>query len=151
MDLPNLKQSIRNAEDLKLKPYLCPAKKLTIGYGRNLEDNGITPREAEILLENDLLLLKLILEDKIKFFHKLDHIRQNVLIEMAYNMGLSNLLNFKNTLNYLKNKDYENASKEMLNSKWHEQLKQYDLQDGKKSDEPLRSEYLSKVMREGKY
>ena len=91
------------------------------------------------------------LEDKIKFFHKLDHIRQNVIIEMAYNMGLSNLLNFKNTLNYLKNEDYENASKEMLNSKWHRELIEYDMQNGKKSHELLRSEYLSKVMREGKY
>ena len=151
MDLLKLKQSVKKYEGLELKPYVCPAKKLTIGYGRNLEDNGITPREAEILLENDLLLLKLMLEDKIKFFHKLDHIRQNVIIEMAYNMGLSNLLNFKNTLNYLKNEDFESASEEMLNSKWHRELIEYDMKNGKKSDEPLRSEYLSKVMREGKY
>jgi len=29
-------------EGLKLKPYHCPAGKLTIGVGRNLEDKGIS-------------------------------------------------------------------------------------------------------------
>ena len=33
-------------EDIKLKPYRCSAGKLTIGVGRNLDDNGITRAEA---------------------------------------------------------------------------------------------------------
>jgi lysozyme len=41
-------------EGLRLKPYHCPAGKLTIGVGRNLEDKGITEEEAVMLLENDI-------------------------------------------------------------------------------------------------
>jgi lysozyme len=41
-------------EGLRLKPYLCPAGKLTIGIGRNLEGKGITEQEAVMLLENDI-------------------------------------------------------------------------------------------------
>ena len=41
-------------EGLRLKPYHCPAGKLTIGIGRNLEDKGITEKEAVMLLENDI-------------------------------------------------------------------------------------------------
>lgn len=37
-------------EGLRLKPYRCPAGKLTIGIGRNLEDKGITEKEAVMLL-----------------------------------------------------------------------------------------------------
>ena len=151
MDLSKLKQNIIKNEGFESKPYLCPNKKLTIGYGRNLE-NGITEREAVVLLENDLLNLKLELEDKLPVFKKLDDIRQNVILEMAYNMGVPKLLNFKNTIEFLKKNDFDSASKEMLNSKWHENFKKYDLQDGKANNNGLlRSEYLSKVMKEGKY
>ena len=151
MDLSKLKQNIIKNEGFESKPYLCPNKKLTIGYGRNLE-NGITEREAVILLENDLLSLKLELEDKLSVFKNLDDIRQNVILEMAYNMGVPKLLNFKKTIEFLKKNDFDSASKEMLNSKWHENFKKYDLQDGKANNNGLlRSEYLSKVMKEGKY
>jgi lysozyme len=152
MDLNKLKQSIKKHEQLRLKSYICPAGKLTIGYGRNLEDNGITLQEAEKMLETDLLNIKLELVDKINFFYKLDDIRQNVLMEMAYNMGVPKLLGFKNTLKFMEKTDFINASKEMLNSKWHEQFKKYDLQDGKQNNNGLlRSEYLSEIMKEGTY
>jgi len=45
---------LQSDEGLRLKPYHCTAGKLTIGYGRNLEDRGITEAEAEYLLENDV-------------------------------------------------------------------------------------------------
>lgn len=152
MDLTKIKQSIKKHEGLKLKPYLCPNKKLTIGYGRNLQDRGITHIEAETMLERDLLDIKLELEDSIKFFHKLDHIRQNVLIEMAYNMGTPNLLEFKNTLKFMEKGDFINASEEMLNSKWHREFMEYDLKDGKRNNNGLlRSEFLSMVMKDGVY
>lgn len=151
MDLQKLKISVAKFEDLKLKVYQCPKGVLSIGYGRNLEDRGITPLEATSMLERDLLDTKLELEDSIKFFHKLDDVRQNVLIEMAYNMGVPHLLEFKNTLKFMEKGDFINASKEMLDSKWHRDFVMYDMQDGKKSNKPLRSEYLSKVMCEGVY
>lgn len=151
MDLNKLKISIEKHESLKLKPYKCPKGKLTIGYGRNLEDRGITQNEAKVMLERDLLDTKLELEDKIKFFYKLDDIRQNVLIEMAYNMGVPHLLEFKNTLKFMEKSDFINASIEMLDSQWHRDFVKYDMQDGKPSNELLRSEFLSMVMKEGVY
>ena len=49
-----LKQRVLRHEGLRLKVYTCPRGKLTIGIGRNLEENGITRAEAFYLLENDL-------------------------------------------------------------------------------------------------
>ena len=150
MDLSKLKESIKQNEGLELKPYLCPNQKLTIGYGRNLE-NGISEREAEILLENDLLNLKLELEDKLPIFKKLNNVRRNVILEMAFQLGVPNLLNFKKTIQHLINEEFEKASEEMLNSKWHRELIEYDMLDGKKSNKPLRSEYLSNLMKKGEF
>lgn len=166
MNLQKIKESIKKYEGLKLKPYTCPKGKLTIGIGRNLEDKGIKIDEAEKMLDNDLLDIKLELEDKLPVFKKLDDVRRNVLIEMAFNMGVPKLLNFKNTIGYLETAVFcldksdigsaktcfQYASKEMLNSKWHRDFQEYDLQDGKANNNGLlRSEYLAKLMQEGKY
>ena len=152
MDLQKLKENIKKYEGLELKPYHCPKGKITIGYGRNLEDKGISKTEANLMLDNDLLDIKLELEDKLPVYKKLDDIRQNVLIEMAFNMGVPKLLGFKNTIAFLKKNDFQSASEEMLNSKWHREFIEYDMKDNKRGNSGLlRSEYLSKVMREGKY
>ncbi len=122
MNIEELKKSIKKHEGLQLKVYTCPAGKLTIGYGRNVEDRGITEKEANLLLENDILDMKLELEDRLPLFKYLDDVRQNVLIEMAFNIGIKGLLNFKKTLEYISIKDYDKASEEMLNSKWASQV-----------------------------
>lgn len=114
---------LKRHEGLRLRPYKCTAGKLTIGYGRNLEDNGITTEEADILLRNDVMLLEQELYENISFYHELDQVRQAALLDMAYNLGISGLLKFKKTLAFLKNQNWELAAKEMLNSKWAEQVK----------------------------
>lgn len=166
MNYDELEKSIKKSEDLSLKPYKCPNGFLTIGWGRNIQLNGISKSEADLLLRNDIFNIKLELEDKLPIFKKLDDIRQNVLLEMAFNMGVPKLLGFKNTFRAIRlalekkesgNLDGFNywiteSSKEMLNSKWHKDFINYDMQDNKRGNSGLlRSEYLSKVMREGKY
>jgi lysozyme len=54
MKYTNLRDMLVQHEGLKLEPYLCPAGKLTIGIGRNLEDRGISIDEAQYLLMNDI-------------------------------------------------------------------------------------------------
>ncbi len=49
-----LRQGGNHSHPQRLKPYHCPAGKLTIGTGQNLEDKGITEKEALMLLENDI-------------------------------------------------------------------------------------------------
>ena len=52
--LNSVATQLKEDEGLRLKPYRCTAKKLTIGYGRNIEDVGITEEEANHLLLNDI-------------------------------------------------------------------------------------------------
>lgn len=40
---------LKELEGLYLKPYQCPAGKWTIGYGDNLEANGLTAEEAKLV------------------------------------------------------------------------------------------------------
>ena len=113
---------IKKHEGLRLKPYHCSAGKLTIGYGRNIEDNGITQNEAEMLLNNDIqnCYAECI---KFPFWNKLNEARQAVLIDMCFNIGISRLKGFKKMLAALELGAYYRAAEEMLDSNWARQVK----------------------------
>ena len=108
-------------EGLNLHPYTCPTGHLTIGYGHNLE-NGITLEVAEQLLKSDMSLAQLEVGGSIAFSNQLDEVRQYVLVDMCFNMGIKKLLTFKKMLAALKQGYYERAALEMLNSRWAAQV-----------------------------
>lgn len=118
----NLVDLIKEDEGLRLKPYRCTAGKLTIGYGRNLEDAGITEGEALHMLRRDLLRVTLQLDNRIGYFHNLSEVRRAVLINMAYNLGVNGLLRFKKMFGAIERKDWFAASREMMDSKWATQV-----------------------------
>lgn len=109
--------SVKRHEGLRLKMYKCTAGKNTIGYGRNLDDVGISADEAELMLKHDLENAEL---DAKRFpvFEKLNQVRKDVLTEMVFNLGYSRLSGFKKMFAALERKDYDGAANEMLDSKW---------------------------------
>ena len=121
MDKEKLIKQLQKHEGLRLKPYLCSQNKYTIGYGRNLEDNGISQAEANMMLANDIH--KCIEQaETLHCFDKLNDIRQNVVINMIFNLGFYGLKKFKKFLRALELEDYETASIEMLDSLWSKQV-----------------------------
>lgn len=121
MDYEQIAALLRAHEGLRLKPYKCTAGKLTIGYGRNLEDNGITENEAEILLATDIQnAYKEV--SKFEFWNRLTLDRKAVLVDMCFNMGISKLKTFKKFLSALERANYNVAADEMLDSKWARQV-----------------------------
>jgi lysozyme len=136
MDYRRLTETLMRHEGLSLKPYKCTANKLTIGYGRNLEDVGITREEASFLLSNDIKKLVAQVSEKFKWFKDLSPVRQEVVINMCYNLGVNGFANFKNTIRFLESGQFEQAAIEMLESKWASQV-------GNRAKE------LSKMMLEG--
>jgi lysozyme len=117
-----LREQLLLHEGLRLKPYKDTVGKLTIGIGRNLTDNGITKIEALILLDNDIHEATKACEQHIPVFRSLDDVRQRVLIDMAFNMGIHGLLGFRATLAAITAGDYAKAADRMLESKWAEQV-----------------------------
>ena len=115
---------LKRDEGLRLFPYQCTAGKVTIGYGRNLEDNGISELEAEQMLVSDV---RVAAQDARKFvgedvWAELDEWRQACLINMAFNLGLPTLKKFEKFRQALEDKDWEQASVEMLDSRWADQV-----------------------------
>ena len=114
---------LKREEGLRLFPYKDTVGITTIGYGRNLEYVGISKMEAEIMLENDVENVISELKKMFSFFKDLDEARKVVLIDMGYNMGIHGLSAFRHMIAAVAKGDYKLAAKEMLNSKWAQQVK----------------------------
>ena len=103
-------------------PYKCPAGKLTLGYGHNLDANGITPRMAEYILDADIDTAISEVLTRWPWAETLDPARQAVLVNMLFNMGGAKLNGFRKFLAAAQAKSYEEAAVEMLASNWAEQV-----------------------------
>lgn len=133
-DLDAMRRMLKAEEGLRLKPYRDTAGKLTIGYGRNLDDFGITQVEADDLLDNDIADRLGALSARLSFFETLHPVRQRVLVGMAFQMGVAGLLGFHRTLDAIRRGDYAAAADRMLESLWARQT-------------PNRAERLAAMMR----
>lgn len=111
-------------EGLKLKPYRCTAGKLTIGIGRNLEDKGVTRTESILLCQNDLDEIEAALDRHLPWWRGMEQTRQHAIADMAFNLGIGGLLQFKRMLSALEAKDYRIAADEALRSRWAKQVGQ---------------------------
>ena len=111
----------------------------TIGIGRLIDrrkGGGISKEESAYLFTNDFNRKLAEVRRHIPWFDRLDVARQGVLLNMAFQMGVSGLLGFKNTLAMIERGDYGAAAEGMLNSLWARQT-------------PNRAKRLSEQMRTG--
>ena len=121
-----LKKLTKEFEGCRLKPYKCPAGKLTIGYGRNLDDVGISQAEADMMFERDFAKAEADVRDICKEFgiNVDDLIEQRfyVLTDMCFNLGKGGLKKFKKLFSALKKGLYDDAANAMLDSLWAKQV-----------------------------
>ena len=120
--MDDLKNDLIADEGIRLKPYLCPAGKTTIGVGRNLDDVGITEAEAMTLLDDDIARVTAQLAKALPWLQ--GNNVQRAVGNMTFQMGLGGVLKFKKMLAALQVKDYTTARREALNSAWARQTPQ---------------------------
>ena len=113
-----LRAALKLAEGVKPKPYTDTVGKLTIGVGRNLTDNGLRSEEIDFLLTNDITAAWIDVTRTWPWVHDLLDVRQRVLTEMVFQMGLGGVGAFKKALAAMEIGDFATASSEMLNSHW---------------------------------
>lgn len=116
-----LKLWIKSDEGYSSKLYKDTTGKLTIGYGRNIEDEGIRPDEAELMFENDLKEAIDDIDNFIWYIQSPDSVKK-ALINMSYNLGLKRLLSFRKMLKAIIDRNYTKAALEALDSKWAKQV-----------------------------
>ena len=122
--MEGLREDLIAEEGIRLKPYLCPAGKTTIGVGRNLDDVGITQDEAMEMLDNDIERVKAQLAKALPWLETKSSDVQRAIANMTFQMGIGALLKFKKMLAALQARDYNAARREALDSTWAKQTPQ---------------------------
>lgn len=124
-----LEQMLIRHEGLRLFPYRCPQGALTIGVGRNLDANGISKEEAMRMLGEDIRACERDLEQIFGSFNQVfgsyrrkdATTRVKALIDMRFQLGASGFRSFSSMIQAIKDKDWNRAADEALNSLWAQQ------------------------------
>lgn len=125
MDKQKLTKELRRDEGVVPFAYEDHLGNLTIGVGRLIDKRkggGLSDAEIDFLLSNDIDRFEKQVIDALPWYSRLDDVRQRVLVNMAFNLGIAGLLGFKNTLAMVESGNYVGAAKGMLASKWATQV-----------------------------
>lgn len=122
MNRDTLKQQLRIDEDVRVKPYVDTAGKITIGVGHNLSDKGLSLPMIDELLDLDINEALIMLDRAIPWWRDRPENVQQVLANLMFNLGSARFAGFKKTIKLLELKQYKSASVELLNSTWAKQV-----------------------------
>lgn len=111
-------------EGMRTKPYEDSLGILTIGVGRNLESMGLSHDEVCYMLRNDIRRCEEELDNTFRWYKYLDQVRQDAMIDLCFNLGITRLRKFKKALGFMETDDFEKAADEFMDSKWADQVGQ---------------------------
>lgn len=121
--MDNLLRMLKRQEGVSKFAYEDHLGYITVGVGRCLDPEmglGLSDDEINYLLRNDIERCYSELS-VFSWFYDLNQTRQEALVSMLFQLGLTKFLGFKKTLKYIAEGKYEQAAKEMLDSRWAEQ------------------------------
>lgn len=148
MDLESLGRRLAIEEGDRLVAYYDTKRILTVGKGHNCvakpvpgihaPGDRITPAQDEELFEQDVNEACAELDSHMVWWRQLDDARQNVMLDLCFNMGINTLATFHDTLRHIQAEQFELAADGMLHSHWNAQV-------------GARATWLENAMRTGVY
>ena len=114
----SLIDQIKEHEGFRSRVYQCTEGHDTIGFGFKVADLELDLDLAEEILVRKLEHLIRRVKNRFSWVNDAPYEIQDVVYNMCYQMGVSGFSKFKKTIKYLADKEYEKASKEMLDSRW---------------------------------
>lgn len=155
-DPQKLEVSTAAHEGFEATPYKDSRSLWTVGNGRCLETHPFTGPEWKRLLDNGWLVLSIWeagahwlmnteladvegqLSRIFSWWSVLNDARQNALIELAYQIGISKLMGFKNMLAAIRAQDWATAYAQAMDSDWARQT-------------PARAQTIATQLRDGEF
>lgn len=125
-----LNSELRIDEGVRYSPYRDSVGIMTVGVGHNLKVSPVPSEwvyplsnsQINQLLSQDLEIVFTGLHNKLPWWRNLSYARQRAIINMAFNMGVENLLEFVHMLAALQIKNWIEAVAQMKSSKWASQV-----------------------------
>ena len=125
----NVEELLDFEEGFSAKPYIDSLGYPTIGNGTLIGPKGAplscytleVSREVAHLLLKDMMSINLEKLRQLYWYENLDEDKQMIIQSMAYQLGMSGLLKFKNMIKALTDKNYSESEKQALDSLWAKQ------------------------------
>ena len=117
----SLIDQIKEHEGFRSTVYQCTEGHDTIGFGFKVAVLELDLDLAEEILVRKLEHLIRRVKNRFSWVNDAPYEIQDVIYNMCYQMGVSGFSKFKKTIQYLADKNYDKASKEMLDSRWARQ------------------------------
>ena len=135
--MSNLTEDLMRHEGYRTHLYEDTEGILTIGVGYNIEEKGLPDYIIKLLLNDSIEEAKSELGRVFEPWKGLSRVRQDVLVNMMFNLGAPRFLKFKKFIKAIKNNDFDTAADEMLASRWATQLgnRAIELSERMRSDE----------------
>lgn len=129
-DDPLLIAELRRDEGVRYFPYIDSVGIQTVGVGHNMKalplpaawNFPLTDAQVNQLLASDLANVFKDLDHFLPWWRNLTYVRQRCIANMCFNLGITSLMGFKNTLASVQSGHYADAAKGMLASKWAAQV-----------------------------
>lgn len=123
-------EELRFDEGVRYVPYRDTKDIPTVGVGHNLQASPLpdgwsyplTDAQVDTLLHADLQNVYGDLNRALPWWTDLNDVRQRVICNMCFNLGINKLMGFKNTLAAMRQGRWADAVNGMLNSAWATQV-----------------------------
>lgn len=129
MNLKRLEQRVMQDEGFRREAYLDTVGVWTVGFGstrirgRAVEPTDILEKdEARMYLRADLFEAMIAAKKIFPLMDKMNDVRQEVLVNMAYNLGEGRLRRFKKMILAHDNLNFTDMAREMVDSHWYSQV-----------------------------
>lgn len=122
MDRQKLMAQLVTDEGRRALSYIDTVGKVTAGVGRNITDRPFSDDEIDLMLRNDVAGVERDLDKRLPWWREMTPARQNVLANMCFNLGIFRLLGFEQALTHMRAGRYDDAAREMLDSRWARQV-----------------------------
>ena len=133
---PLLDSQLMLDEGLRLQAYKDTRGFLTVGVGRNLDANPLSPAElavvghdartlpitqdqAMFLLHNDEMKSFTTLTNNLPWWPRMDDVRARVCVDLDFNMGWDKFQKFKQFFNFMATGDFDGAANDLMGTAWY--------------------------------
>jgi lysozyme len=117
--LARLKNQLRKHEGWQRTPYQDTKGVWTVGAGHNLQNGPpLSDAAIELILDDDIADAERRCRRTFPWFEGLSDVRQTVVVELAFAMGLGGLGTFRNMLGAMVDGNWNRAADELLDSEW---------------------------------
>lgn len=104
----------------------------TIGVGHLIDrrkGGSITQQVSRLLLEDDIARFMASCRVEFAWFDALDPVRQDVVVNLAFNLGIEGLKGFVLMIKAIEQQNWQAAAFELFNSQWRQQVQKTRVDD----------------------